>query len=873
MGAIAEKTGSYKVAKGDVIITESVSAKNFVYLQKGSVAVYAKVAEGENLYYLYSVQAPFVLGLDALLLSKNYVLRLVAEQEGMVSVHAGSPNHILKIFRSKPAFAFLSLRSTYQDLNSVAMKLKSAYGFHKTLARVFSSLSLSLLRILPEQFSAKGSSSENLIQSAISTFCETENVPADIDFAFLSQDHCEEAGTEINYELPISMDDFALVKRIVLLKKEIQAAIAKTDITFFLMAVKKIAALSYSCHLQSVELAEKLDVYRTELFAGNLSISERLLVQGNLAVATKSHSTMSSLTNSLEYLSSSADSLSQQFSSKWRIDSQNGDDISQRVSADLPSLKQLAQTVADAKSEESVEETQEDEDNEEGEIALDDILSGLASDENEDDDDEPRQNQTLGEHFVEEVEITPNLRTQILDNTKNSAKRIMDYAGIEEDEQTAYEENIQKFMSLEDPFSSDSGVRKIRRTLNTFYWQVYEKALLQYLSNRASLPKYMSLFFHFGIIDERLLDEEQILYLYSQEDRADNSTATNIFTLFEWLVKVYDKEVPTSLNDLGLTYFEILRQENRDEKWRRESDLPPELDTGEARLKFEIKSMAEPTTKLCSGSVINHIAPLTRYSINRPLERSFVNKERMQAIMENLLNIDFSAFHREVLYSNEEMGINREFIQTQVLPNIILTPTAGHIFQFWQEREGRDRLSPGRIMCPTIATEDLFQMFLSVTGAYRWEMTKTTMGVDWNNVSQSSLTADYTDYVQFFKKNKDLSVEAKEKLHAEFKRFRDDRSRFMHDYGTWVLFESEGRQKLNKVARKVLSKHIPFTKAVREELLKLPMFIEPVQKCINLRKKKARDLEPRYKKYRNNNNGLLPEDLDENYRFYNMEEY
>lgn len=860
METIADTLGSHKVQAGKLIVNDLTKVSTFLYLQSGKVAVYG-VASGETNdtpYYLYTLSAPAIIGLSTVVLSGKSPVRMFAETDCTLLVHNGNKNHLLNIFQKRPNFALLSLRSIYQELNSTAIQLKKGYEFSNQIARVLASSTLALTNIIPQD-----ELSSELLQGIYHHFTRSGgSIPEHIDGSFLLRDLLAKSGLEENYELPFSLDDFVFLKNLVILKNETQLLLAKENPTLFFSAIYKAALLLHPTQLQFIELLEKIETYRLHLFEGDFSLCERISTQVNLAASNSSSNFAFSLYNIADFFRSSEVTLKKELSSLWRI--QNPSAFSDKVGQNLPALKELADN--------HMIEPEEDED----EIDLESILanaSGSDSLQDDDNDEELQQNQSLGEFFVDPIEVTSQMRASILNETHDLVKKIMEFANISEEEQTAYEENAQKFMSLEDPFSSDSNVRKIRRSLNNFYWQTYQKAILRYLENREELPQFMKMFFNFGIFDDRFLDESQLLFLYSQGSAIDQSSSNHIVTLLEWLTKIYDKEVPTSLNDLGLTFFEILRQENRDAKWRRESDLPDELNTGEARLKFEMNSMVETTTKLCSGAIINHIAPLTRYSINRPLERSFVNKERMEKMIENLLNLDFSAYHREVLYTNEEMGINREFIQVQVIPNIILMPTAGHIFQFWQEREGRDRMSPGRLTVPAIATEDLFHMLLKVTGAYRWEMTKTIMGVDWNNVSQSSLTADYTDYVQFFRKNRDLSIEVKEKLHAEFKRFRDDRSRFTHDYSTWVLFESEGRQKLNKVVRKILAKHIPFAKPVREDLLKLPMFIDPVQRSINLRKKKARDLEPRYKRYRNINGGVLPEDLEANFDFYNMEVY
>ena len=47
---------------------------------------------------------------------------------------------------------------------------------------------------------------------------------------------------------------------------------------------------------------------------------------------------------------------------------------------------------------------------------------------------------------------------------------------------------------------------------------------------------------------------------------------------------------------------------------------------------------------------------------------------------------------------------------------------------------------------------------------FRWEMCKRVQGARWNDVSDPSLTSLFCDYLQFYRKNSDLSPEQKEKI-------------------------------------------------------------------------------------------------------------
>ena len=158
-------------------------------------------------------------------------------------------------------------------------------------------------------------------------------------------------------------------------------------------------------------------------------------------------------------------------------------------------------------------------------------------------------------------------------------------------------------------------------------------------------------------------------------------------------------------------------------------------------------------------------------------------------------------------------------LQHEILPDIILMPNIGTRGILWQEIEGHDRQTPASMLLPAICLSDIHLMMLRLTGEFRWEMCKRVQGARWNDVTDHSLTSEFFDYLQFYKKNRDLSADAKEKCHMQLQkaknRFKDA---FILDYMAWVLYESAGSPRLNKVTRQILSRYCPFPKEYREKL-------------------------------------------------------
>jgi hypothetical protein len=142
------------------------------------------------------------------------------------------------------------------------------------------------------------------------------------------------------------------------------------------------------------------------------------------------------------------------------------------------------------------------------------------------------------------------------------------------------------------------------------------------------------------------------------------------------------------------------------------------------------------------------------------------------------------------------------------------------------------------------------------------------MGASWNDVSQSSLTSDYSDYIQYYRKNRDLTEEAREKVKALITRHHNRlREIFTSEYEVWICNESNGNPRLNRVARGIFAKHCPFSRQIRGHLAKQPIYSDLISQFNIQRARKAKDLENRYKMYIRANGSLDPE-LQENLDFY-----
>ena len=124
-------------------------------------------------------------------------------------------------------------------------------------------------------------------------------------------------------------------------------------------------------------------------------------------------------------------------------------------------------------------------------------------------------------------------------------------------------------------------------------------------------------------------------------------------------------------------------------------------------------------------------------------------------------------------------------------------------------------------------------MMTELCGRYRWEMCRKIQGMRWNDVTERSLTSEYCDYMQFYRKNHDLSAETKEKIkNALVKAKNNYREVFVKDYQCWIKYEAKGSCRLNKVAREIVFTYCPFSAETMKALEGQTAYSEAAKKYI-----------------------------------------
>lgn len=427
---------------------------------------------------------------------------------------------------------------------------------------------------------------------------------------------------------------------------------------------------------------------------------------------------------------------------------------------------------------------------------------------------------------------------------------ILEYSGCSGDLIAAFKKNISTYKKIMDKTSSEDTVRLLRKELTAQFYEVYYSAFQISLMDK-QVPTLLKMFFLFGYMDEELAGMEHANYLYSVAESYKGDAAKGVYTIYEWLVEIYKGRKDPSRNEFDIDFTSHIRELRFSGKITEELEKKLAADPAQ-RVMFELQNMFPQVNKMTYGRITTFCPIFSEHNLLKNPETILVNPAGLMQTINEIREIDYSAFYRETLYSNPACGIPKESIHVEVLPDIILMPNVGIRGVMWQEIEGKKRTTPARMMLPVMCMEDSSNILIRLTGEYRWEMCKRVQGARWNDVSDRSLTSEYFDYIQFYRKNNDLSPDAKEKIKAGLQKAKNSyREMFVRDYVIWITYENKGALRLNKVTRKILFQYCPFSKEICMVLNNNPQFKEILDRTKILTAQKLHRLENVFLKLQN----------------------
>ena len=451
----------------------------------------------------------------------------------------------------------------------------------------------------------------------------------------------------------------------------------------------------------------------------------------------------------------------------------------------------------------------------------------------------------------------------------DTLKHILTFAGYTAEEMEVVRKKIQAYKDLPDMTATDDDAYRTRRQLVPVFYEVYERAFMKAMQDESKVTPILEMFFNFGYMDIDLVGEENASQLLELTEHLNVCNSEHIHTIYEWLKMVYRGQKEPSKNEFDMDFPQYLADQRKTGEITAEQ-VKTFANDQLKKVEYELHNMFPSVNKTTYGKITTFCPLLNEIDLINSPDKMLVTAEKIENAMNEVRKVDFSVFYREVMFSDPARDLNSEMIMKEVLPDIILMPNAGTKAMMWQETSGVKRDTPGRFMFSIFTAVDLEDMMVETMGRFRWEMCRKIQGVHWNDIREKSLTAEYCDFIQFYRKNHELSTEAKEKMKSALVRAKNNyREVFVKDYINWIKFESKGSFRLNKVARDILIRYCPFVKDVRNDLKANPMYQNSIQRYEVGNNKKIQRIMGVYDKYQKAG-GEITQELKENLEFYSM---
>ena len=457
---------------------------------------------------------------------------------------------------------------------------------------------------------------------------------------------------------------------------------------------------------------------------------------------------------------------------------------------------------------------------------------------------------------------------------------IMKYAGYEQAEIAACKQLIAEYDKIAEISDYTPEMQKTRRALTKVFYEIYEKAFFRAVHAR-TISTILKLFFNFGVLDLQIAGEQHLDGLMAISELLDNQwreqkkwdaegeSFCHVYSAYQWLCLIFRGEKEPSKNEFDVDYAGHLLEMRKNHEITREQENVLKRDQIK-KVEFEIRNMFVTNNRITYGRITTFCPVLHRKDFVRSIDQLIVSEMTVNAVVDEIRELDYSCFYREVFFASPKYGIDRTEIMKEVLPDVILMPNIGSKAMMWQETAGVKKDTPARFIFPVMTMGELYDMMLETIGRYRWEICRKVMGVRWNDIREKSLTSEFYDYIQFYRKNRDLSQQAKERVKAELVHAKNNyREVFVADYIGWMKYESQGSSKLNKVSRRIISEYVPFKGEVRRKMEENPIYRDLFTKSTIIADRKKEKEKILFDRYVAAGGAITPE-LEAHLKYYGI---
>ena len=140
-----------------------------------------------------------------------------------------------------------------------------------------------------------------------------------------------------------------------------------------------------------------------------------------------------------------------------------------------------------------------------------------------------------------------------------ASESIVAYAGLDREKREEFFALYNEYLNVPDRSDSSDDMRKLRRKLTQWYYKIYEGVFLHSLEEE-KLPIEINMFLNTGFFDPKIAGEENTTILFNYVVDYDPDPKEQVFTIYEWLLRIYERKNDPSRNEFDMDYQADLRE-------------------------------------------------------------------------------------------------------------------------------------------------------------------------------------------------------------------------------------------------------------------------------------------------------------------------
>ena len=223
-------------------------------------------------------------------------------------------------------------------------------------------------------------------------------------------------------------------------------------------------------------------------------------------------------------------------------------------------------------------------------------------------------------HEEKEAEVKRDV-----ESLKDSMLQILKYGAISAEDELTLKTNVEHLVKASDRLSVEDDVKKAKKAITPIVFKLYLSCYRRIREGLIAPPKAVELFMNYGMLDERLLDQEHLEFLCGIEPER-NEGPCNVVTMMEWLDLIHEGKRDPSKSEFDENYEENLRT------LKKQGDITEKeqkvlLNNMDKRVEYEIMNMQMSNSRTIYGQPSSYMPILYKEAIYGYLDNILVTEK------------------------------------------------------------------------------------------------------------------------------------------------------------------------------------------------------------------------------------------------------